>query len=200
MALNTSWLLIPDRLAWEFQKLLIYWDFHTQLSLMVQRLNRKIKKINNYQFASKIWDNPTGKRVHSASSKLHLIKWEVSVLSKIRNIVKAAFSSSSFGNGEKYNRQLPHITGQSQKEKYLFKKYPHCEDMRLKKNKIIGDPGFCRAVPEWVSGLIFGKSSGNINKSEEVHEWEKITWECVNLGSLQEIVTLRLLINWDIWE
>ncbi len=28
-----EWLLVPDGLVWVFQKLLIYWDFHTQLSL-----------------------------------------------------------------------------------------------------------------------------------------------------------------------
>ncbi len=28
-----EWLKVPDGLVWVFQKLLIYWDFHTQLSL-----------------------------------------------------------------------------------------------------------------------------------------------------------------------
>ncbi len=28
-----EWLLVPDGLVWVFQKLLIYWDFHTQPSL-----------------------------------------------------------------------------------------------------------------------------------------------------------------------
>ncbi len=28
-----EWLLVPDELVWVFQKLLIYWDFHTQPSL-----------------------------------------------------------------------------------------------------------------------------------------------------------------------
>ncbi len=28
-----EWLLVPDRLVWVFQKLLIYWDFHAQPSL-----------------------------------------------------------------------------------------------------------------------------------------------------------------------
>ncbi len=28
-----EWLLVPDALVWVFQKLLIYWDFHTQPSL-----------------------------------------------------------------------------------------------------------------------------------------------------------------------
>ncbi len=31
--LNVEWLLVPDGLVWVFQKLLIYWDFHTQPSL-----------------------------------------------------------------------------------------------------------------------------------------------------------------------
>ncbi len=31
--MNVEWLLVPDGLVWVFQKLLIYWDFHTQLSL-----------------------------------------------------------------------------------------------------------------------------------------------------------------------
>ncbi len=31
--LNVEWLLVPDGLAWVFQKLLIYWDFHKQPSL-----------------------------------------------------------------------------------------------------------------------------------------------------------------------
>ncbi len=33
MTLNVEWLLVPDELVWVFQKLLIYWDFHTQPSL-----------------------------------------------------------------------------------------------------------------------------------------------------------------------
>ncbi len=33
VALNVEWLLVPDELIWVFQKLLIYWDFHTQPSL-----------------------------------------------------------------------------------------------------------------------------------------------------------------------
>ncbi len=33
MTLNVEWLLVPDRLVRVFQKLLIYWDFHTQQSL-----------------------------------------------------------------------------------------------------------------------------------------------------------------------
>ncbi len=31
--LNVEWLLVPDGLVRLFQKLLIYWDFHTQPSL-----------------------------------------------------------------------------------------------------------------------------------------------------------------------
>ncbi len=31
--IKVEWLLVPDRLVWVFQKLLIYWDFHTQPSL-----------------------------------------------------------------------------------------------------------------------------------------------------------------------
>ncbi len=30
---NVEVLLVPDGLVWVFQKLLIYWDFHTQLYL-----------------------------------------------------------------------------------------------------------------------------------------------------------------------
>ncbi len=33
MTLNVECLLVPDGLVWVFQKLLIYWDFHTQPSL-----------------------------------------------------------------------------------------------------------------------------------------------------------------------
>ncbi len=33
MTLNVEWLLVPDGLVWVFQKLLIYWDFHSQPSL-----------------------------------------------------------------------------------------------------------------------------------------------------------------------
>ncbi len=31
--LNVAWLLVPVGLVWVFQKLMIYWDFHTQTSL-----------------------------------------------------------------------------------------------------------------------------------------------------------------------
>ncbi len=33
MTFNVEWLLVPDGLVLVFQKLLIYWDFHAQLSL-----------------------------------------------------------------------------------------------------------------------------------------------------------------------
>ncbi len=33
VTLNMEWLLVPEGLVWVFQKLLIYWDFHTQPSL-----------------------------------------------------------------------------------------------------------------------------------------------------------------------
>ncbi len=33
MTLNVEWLSVPNGLFWIFKKLLIYWDFHTQLSL-----------------------------------------------------------------------------------------------------------------------------------------------------------------------
>ncbi len=38
-----EWLLVPDGLVWVFQKLLIYWDFHTQPSLGLQRMSEKEK-------------------------------------------------------------------------------------------------------------------------------------------------------------
>ncbi len=41
-----EWLLVPDGLVWVFQKLLIYWDFHTQPSLGLQRIVWK-KKISS---------------------------------------------------------------------------------------------------------------------------------------------------------
>ncbi len=37
-----EWLLVPDRLVWVFQKLLIYWDFHAQPSLRFTENGKKI--------------------------------------------------------------------------------------------------------------------------------------------------------------
>ncbi len=42
-----EWLLVPDGLVWVFLKLMIYWDFHTQLSLGFTE-NCKKKKIYIY--------------------------------------------------------------------------------------------------------------------------------------------------------
>ncbi len=41
-----EWLLVPDRLIWVFQKLLIYWDFHAQPSLGFTE---------NVQWAAVVW-------------------------------------------------------------------------------------------------------------------------------------------------
>ncbi len=38
-----EWLLVPDGLIWVFQKLLIYWDFHTQPSLVYREWSEKEK-------------------------------------------------------------------------------------------------------------------------------------------------------------
>lgn len=36
---NMAWLLMPDGLVWECQKLMIYWDFpHTNISKILQRI------------------------------------------------------------------------------------------------------------------------------------------------------------------
>ncbi len=42
--LNVDWLLVPDGLVWVFQKLLIYWDFHTQPSLGFTENGPKTRK------------------------------------------------------------------------------------------------------------------------------------------------------------
>ncbi len=47
--LGLEWLLVPDGLVWVFQKQLIYWDFHAQPSLGLQRM---IRKRENIQWAS----------------------------------------------------------------------------------------------------------------------------------------------------
>ncbi len=39
-----EWLLVPDGLVWVFQKLLIYWDFHAQLSLVFTENGPKKRK------------------------------------------------------------------------------------------------------------------------------------------------------------
>ncbi len=39
-----EWLLVPDGLIWVFQKLLIYWDFHTQASLEFTENGQKKRK------------------------------------------------------------------------------------------------------------------------------------------------------------
>ncbi len=39
-----EWLLVPDRLVWVFQKLLIYWDFHAQPSLRFTESGPKKRK------------------------------------------------------------------------------------------------------------------------------------------------------------
>lgn len=44
VTLNMLWLLVPDRLAWAFQKLLIFWDFPTQLSLKFAENDLKKRK------------------------------------------------------------------------------------------------------------------------------------------------------------
>ncbi len=36
--------IVPDRLVWVFQKLLIYWDFHTQPSLGLTEKGQKERK------------------------------------------------------------------------------------------------------------------------------------------------------------
>ncbi len=41
--LNVDWLLVSVGLVWVFQKLLIYWDFHTQLSLRFREWSKKEK-------------------------------------------------------------------------------------------------------------------------------------------------------------
>ncbi len=42
-----EWLLVPDGLVWSFQKLLIYWDFHTQPSLGFYREWSEKEKISS---------------------------------------------------------------------------------------------------------------------------------------------------------
>ncbi len=42
--LNVEWLLMPDGLVWVFHKLLIYWDFHTQPSLVFTENGLKKRK------------------------------------------------------------------------------------------------------------------------------------------------------------
>ncbi len=44
MTLNGEWLLVPDVLVWLFKKLLIYWDFHTQSSLVFTENGPKKRK------------------------------------------------------------------------------------------------------------------------------------------------------------
>ncbi len=39
-----EWLFVPDGLVWVFQKLLIYWDFHVQLSLEFTENSPKKRK------------------------------------------------------------------------------------------------------------------------------------------------------------
>ncbi len=43
-----EWLLVPDRLVWVFQKLLIYWDF-------LSGLQRMVRKRENNQWAAVVW-------------------------------------------------------------------------------------------------------------------------------------------------
>ncbi len=42
--LNMEWLLVPDGLVWVFQKLLIYWDFHAQPSIVFTENSPKKRK------------------------------------------------------------------------------------------------------------------------------------------------------------
>ncbi len=50
--LNVEWLLVSDGLVWVFQKLLIYWDFHTQPSLGFTENGPKKRNIDKYPVIS----------------------------------------------------------------------------------------------------------------------------------------------------
>ena len=48
-----AWLLVSDRLVWVFQKLPIYWDFHTDMSRVYREWSEKEKISSERQFSGR---------------------------------------------------------------------------------------------------------------------------------------------------
>ncbi len=54
--LNVEWLLVSDELVWVFQKLLIYWNFHTPPYLWFTENGPKKRKYPVMLYNTILWD------------------------------------------------------------------------------------------------------------------------------------------------